>query len=111
MIARRYGVFAALLLILVAVAGVATVMSRGGERLVVRATSKVSSETLRSCLASGLGLGAWQGDTHVMRASAFGLRVAVADNGHERRIGLFTAGGRALSSGQGSALQSCLAAN
>jgi hypothetical protein len=46
-----------------------------------------------------------------MRASAFGLRVAVADNGHERRIGLFTAGGRALSSGQGSALQSCLAAN
>jgi hypothetical protein len=100
-----------LLLILVALAGVATLLPSSGDKLVARATSKVSSETLRDCLASGLGLGAWQGDTHVMRASAFGLRVAVADNGHERQIGLFTAGGRALSNGQSSALQSCLAAN
>lgn len=115
MIVRRYGVFGLLLLILVAVAGVATVMSRGGERLVVRAATRVPGETLRTCLASGFGLGAWHGDARAMQARAPGLRVAVSDTmsdrGAERRIALFTAGGRALSSGQSRALQTCLAAN
>jgi hypothetical protein len=110
MILRPRLILVLLLLVLVALAGVATLMQSGGEKLVARASTKVSGDALRACLGSSLGLGAWQGNPRAMRASAFGVRVAVADNGHERQVGLFTAGGRALSSGQSSALQSCLAA-
>lgn len=111
MIVRRYWAFAGALLVLVAVAGLATVMSRGGERLVVRAATRVAGESLRACLASGLGLGIWQGDARGMQAATPGLRVAISDKGAGRRVALFTAGGRALSNRESRALQSCLAAN
>jgi len=90
---------------------IAVFLPRGGEKLAARATSKVAGATLRDCLGTGLGLGPWQGQPIAMRASKLGLRVAVSDNGTERQVGLFTAGGQALSSSQSATLQACLGAN
>jgi hypothetical protein len=103
--------FALLGVVLLALVVVAVFLPRGAEKLAARESSKASSETLRACLGSGLGLGAWQGQPAAMRASRFGLRVAVSDSGGERQIGLFTAGGQPLSSGQSAALQACLGGN
>jgi len=97
-----------ILLIVAALVGVALLFPRGGERMVARATSKISGDVLRDCLASRLGL-TWQGDARAMRASAYGLRVVVGDNGSSRQLGLFTAGGRPLSSSESTAVQDCLA--
>ncbi|WP_353228953.1 hypothetical protein [Novosphingobium sp.] len=99
-----------LLVILAVLFAVAMLFPRGGEKLVARAMTKVSSEPLRDCLATGLGLNVpWQGTAPAMHADRFGLRVVVGDNGHDRQVGLFTDGGQPLSSSQSAALQACLA--
>jgi hypothetical protein len=108
MVLRAPVIFALLLLGLVVLAGLATLIPRGGERLVARAISKVSAATLRDCLGARMGL-TWTGDPRAMHASAFGLRVVVGDGGPSRQVGLFTAGGRQLSSSESNALQDCLA--
>jgi hypothetical protein len=100
--------FALIIALLVAIA---LLIPGGGEKMVAKATTKVSLETMRDCLGTGLGLGAWQGSDKATHATALGLRVVVTDNGHDRMVGLFTAGGRQLSSGQSKALETCLAAN
>jgi hypothetical protein len=102
-----------LLLVLgAALFAVVQVLPSGGEKLVARATTKVAGESLRDCLASGLGLGMpWQGTALAMRANRFGLRVVVGDNGHDRQVGLFTAGGQPLSESQRTVLQGCLTAH
>jgi hypothetical protein len=108
---RPSAMFVLLGFILAVLVVIAVFLPRGGEKLAARATTKVASATLRMCLGTGLGLGTWQGQPIVMRASKFGLRVAVSDNGTERQVGLFTAGGQPLSGGQSATLQACLGAN
>jgi len=96
------GVILAVLVVL------AVFMPRGPERLAARSSTKVSGSALRACLASGLGLGAWQGEPIAMRATKFGLRVAVSDNGKDRQVGLFTAGGQPLSSSESATFEACI---
>jgi hypothetical protein len=97
--------FALIIALLVAIA---LLIPGGGEKLVARATTKAPLATMRDCLGTGLGLGTWQGSDKAIHATALGLRVVVTDNGHDRTIGLFTAGGRQLSSGQSKAFVTCL---
>ncbi|WP_428332644.1 hypothetical protein [Novosphingobium sp.] len=100
--------FVLLGVILAVLVVVAVFLPRGPEKLAMRESTKVAGPELRTCLATGLGLGVWQGPPVAMRASKFGLRVAVSDNGKGRQVGLFTAGGQALSSGQTAAVRACL---
>ena len=99
------GVILAVLVVL------AVFIPRGPEKLAARDHTKVAGPALRACLASGLGLGEWKGQTIAMRASKFGLRVAVSDNGTDRQVGLFTAGGQPLSASESAALEACLTAD
>jgi hypothetical protein len=98
-------------LILAALVAVALLVPGGGEKLVARASSKLPAAGLRDCLGTQMGLGAWQGNDKAQHATALGLRVVLTDNGQNRMIGTFTAGGRQLSEGQSKALQTCLAGN
>ncbi len=96
--------------ILAVLFAIAVFIPRGPEKLAYRDSTKVPGAQLRACLASGLGLGAWQGQPIAMRASKFGLRVAVSDTGADRQVGVFTAGGQPLSAGQSNAIQACMTA-
>jgi hypothetical protein len=109
MVLRPFHFVALLLTLLAVLAAVALLMPRHGERLVARAASKVPAATLRDCLGTKLGL-TWQGDPRAMHASALGLRAVVGDNGQSRQVGLFTDGGRPLTSSESAALQDCLGA-
>lgn len=111
MIPRSRLVLPILLLIIVALAAVALLMPTGGERMVARATTKISLQPLRECLADKLGLGAWSGTAPLIHAGKFGLRVVISDKGAERHVGLFTAGGRPLGSGDSAGLEACLGGN
>ncbi len=108
MILRPGLIFAALVLVLIMLAVAVMLVPRGPEMLVDRARSKHPADDLRTCLGAGLGLGAWAGTPQAMHATGYGVRIVVTDNGHERLVGLFTAGGQALSSTQRGVLQSCL---
>lgn len=106
----RPSILIALIAALLALLAVfAVMMPGGGEKLVARASTKASLAPLQSCLASGLGLGTWQGAAPAWHASRIGLRAVVSDNGHERQVGLFNDGGKPLSDSQRSVLQGCLA--
>ena len=107
MVFRAPVVLALSLAILLILAWLAMLIPHGGERMVARAASKVSAETLRDCLGSKLGV-TWQGDDHARFGSRFGLRVVVTDIGQTRTVGMFTAGGRQLSSSESGAMTSCL---
>jgi hypothetical protein len=107
MVLRPPVILALMLLVLAILAGVALLVPRGGERLVARATSKVPAQTLRDCLGGRMGL-TWSGDPRAMHASAFGLRVVVSDSGQSRQLGLFTNGGRPLSSSESDTVKACL---
>jgi hypothetical protein len=108
---RPSTLFALLGVILLALVVIAIFLPRGSEKLVAHQSSKTPGATLRACLGTGLGLGEWQGPPVAMRASRFGLRVVVTDNGPKRQVGVFTAGGQPLSSGQSAAVQACLGGN
>jgi len=107
MVLRPMLIVALLVGVLAVLAGIALMIPRGGERLMGRASSPIAAETLRTCLGSHLGL-TWTGDPRAMHASAFGLRVVVSDNGKSRQVGLFTDGGRQLSSSESDAMKACL---
>jgi hypothetical protein len=107
MVLRPPLILALLLALLLILGGLALLIPRGGERLVARASSKLSAAPLRDCLATKLGL-TFSGDPRALHASAYGLRVVLTDNGQTRIVGLFTAGGRPLSSGESDALKACL---
>jgi hypothetical protein len=107
MVLRPPALLALLVGLLIVLAALAMLIPHGGERMVARASSKLSVQALRDCLGSKLGL-SWAGDPHAMRGTAFGLRVVVTDNGKSRLVGMFTAGGRKLSSSESSALTTCL---
>ena len=107
MVFRAPVVLVLLLAVVALLAGIALLIPSGGEKLVARASSKLAEESLRDCLGAKLGL-TWSGDPHALHASAFGLRVALTDNGHTRIVGLFTAGGRQLSNSETEALKACL---
>ena len=110
MIPRSRLVLPLLLLIIAALAAVALLMPRGGERMIARASTKVPAEQLQACLSEKLGLGAWAGSAPTLHASKFGLRVVVSDSGKERQVGLFSPGGRALSNSDSGGLEACLGA-
>jgi hypothetical protein len=107
MVMRPPVILALLLVVLAILAGAALLIPHGGERLVARATSKLSAQVLRDCLGSKLGL-SWQGPPQAMHASVFGLRVVVGDSGKARLVGMFTDGGRHLSTSESAALTACL---
>ena len=102
---RPSTMFALLGVILLALVVIAVFLPRGDRETggASKARKRLSA-TLRACLGTGLGLGEWQGPTVAMRASRFGLRAVVTDNGPKRQVGLFTAGGQPLSSGQSAAV-------
>ena len=79
MVLRPPRISALLLALRLILGGLALLIPRGEERLVARATSKLSAEPLRDCLASKLGL-TFTGDARALHASAFGLRVVLTDN-------------------------------
>lgn len=108
MVLRPALIFALLVGVLAVLAGIALLIPRGSERLMGHASSPIAAGTLRTCLGSRLGL-TWAGDPRAMHASVFGLRVVVSDNGKSRQVGLFTDGGRQLSSSESDAMKACLA--
>jgi len=108
MVLRPPVVLALLLLVIALLAVVALLFPHGGERMVARASSKQSAQALRDCLGARMGL-TWAGDQRAMRGSGYALRVVVGDSGQTRQVGLFTTGGRQLSSSERAALQDCLA--
>lgn len=79
----------------------------GAEKLVLRRTTAAPAAALRDCLAGKLWLGAWHGADAARYASRIGLRVVVTDNGKQRQVGLFTAGGAAVGKGTADALGEC----
>jgi len=107
MVLRPSVLLALLLALLLILGGITLLIPRGGEALVARATSKLAAEPLRDCLATKLGL-TFTGDKRALHASAFGLRVVLTDNGQSRIVGMFTAGGRPLSTSQSDVLKACL---
>jgi hypothetical protein len=108
MVLRPPVILALLLLVLAVLAGIALLIPRGGERLVARASSKEPAQALRDCLGARMGL-TWTGDARAMHASVYGLRVVVADSGTSRQLGLFTTGGRPLSTSENDTVKACLA--
>ncbi len=106
MVMRPSALIVVLLLALAGLAAAALLIPRGGEKLVARASSPIAAATLRDCLGSKLGL-TWSGDDKAVHATAFGLRVVITDNGKTRQIGMFTDGGRHLSSNEEGAMTAC----
>lgn len=91
-------------------AGLVWLIPLGNEKLVSRRTTVVAGEPLRECLAQRLWLGEWRGPEAARVASRLGLRVVVTDNGKQRQVGLFTAGGAAVGQATTDAVRDCAAA-